>query len=388
MMGSVWMRLAPWSLVVVMSCAACAGCDDKKGTPPPKEEPPRLVDERKVPVTPPPVIPRAAPQVTGADKALDKPGEPGKPKIEGQAPQADRDLLATLSDLRATIAGGDMPGLLEGLAAGTLRMLGPAAKTGLSPQLVQQMGRMLDGEPTRIIYNGGRGVVEFGGGPLPRWAYFFLEGKTWKLDLSLRAPYKEPDKGEPDPLNKPISLAEATAGLTGKGQIKATIETSLGNIRCTLLEDFAPQTVAHWVGLARGLRAFKDTKLGKWVARPFFDGLIFHRVIPDFMIQGGDPLGVGTGGPGFSIADEFDTSAKMDKAGLLAMANSGPNTNGSQFFLTEKEAPWLTDRHTIFGLCDDIDVIKKIARVPKRSGGGDRPAEDVKIVKIGFARGS
>jgi peptidyl-prolyl cis-trans isomerase A (cyclophilin A) len=163
------------------------------------------------------------------------------------------------------------------------------------------------------------------------------------------------------------------------GKLTAIFETSLGTIHCTLRPDQAPNTVANFVQLARGEKAWTDPKTGQETKRPLYDGTIFHRVIPEFMIQGGDPLGNGTGGPGYEFADEVGSFSVFDKPGLLAMANAGPNTNGSQFFITESMPDYLNGKHTIFGDCDDQDVVKKIARVPSRS---DRPLTDVVIKHV------
>ena len=129
----------------------------------------------------------------------------------------------------------------------------------------------------------------------------------------------------------------------------AIFETSQGNIVVRLLEKEAPKTVANFVGLAEGTKEFTDVANGQKVKRNFYDGLTFHRVIPQFMIQGGCPRGTGTGDPGYKFADEFHPSLKHAKAGKLSMANSGPNTNGSQFFITHSPQPHLNGRHTVFG---------------------------------------
>ena len=143
--------------------------------------------------------------------------------------------------------------------------------------------------------------------------------------------------------------------------MNAVIETSLGTIRIELFPDKAPKTVANFAGLAEGTKEFTDIKTGKKIKKKFYDGLIFHRVIPEFMIQGGCPAGEGTGGPGYKFEDEIDPELKFDKSGRLAMANSGPGTNGSQFFITEVSTPWLNGNHTIFGqVTDGMDVVKKI----------------------------
>ena len=161
----------------------------------------------------------------------------------------------------------------------------------------------------------------------------------------------------------------------------AELDTTQGKIKIKLFSDKAPKTVANFVGLADGTKEFTDPKTGKKVKRAFYDGLIFHRVIPDFMIQGGDPRGTGTGGPGYTFADEFDASLKHDKPGILSMANAGPGTNGSQFFITDKPTPWLDGRHTVFGeVVEGLAVVQKIARVPKDSN--DKPLQDVVIKKV------
>ena len=177
-------------------------------------------------------------------------------------------------------------------------------------------------------------------------------------------------------------------GLKGKGdKITADIETSMGTLHCELFADKVPMTVANFVGLARGLKAFKDPRTGKAEKRPYYDGIIFHRVIPNFMLQTGDPLGQGTGGPGYRFADEFDPSLRHDRPGRMSMANAGPGTNGSQFFITEKETPHLDDKHSVFGQCKEIDLIKEIARVPKDPRDRSRPATPVTIKHIEIYRG-
>jgi peptidyl-prolyl cis-trans isomerase A (cyclophilin A) len=163
----------------------------------------------------------------------------------------------------------------------------------------------------------------------------------------------------------------------------AIFETSLGNIVIRLLEKEAPKTVENFIGLAEGTKEFTNEKTGKKEKRPFYDGLIFHRVIPDFMIQGGCPHGSGMGGPGYKFADEFHPSLRHSKPGKLSMANSGPNTNGSQFFITVAATPWLDNRHTIFGeVMEGQDVANKISAVPRdRSDRPDTPVT-IKQVKI------
>jgi peptidyl-prolyl cis-trans isomerase A (cyclophilin A) len=164
--------------------------------------------------------------------------------------------------------------------------------------------------------------------------------------------------------------------------IHATFQTSLGEIVVKLLPEKAPKTVANFVDLAEGTREWKDPKSGQSVKRPLYDGTVFHRVIPDFMIQGGDPLGTGTGGPGYRFEDEIGADNKFDRPGLLAMANAGPNTNGSQFFITEVPTPHLNRGHTIFG-----EVVKGFDLVPKiaRTGNAKVKLEKVTITRPGAA---
>ena len=167
----------------------------------------------------------------------------------------------------------------------------------------------------------------------------------------------------------------------------AVIETTMGNLRCKLFPKEAPKTVANFIGLADGTKDWTDPATGqKKHGVPLYSGTVFHRVIPNFMIQGGDPLGTGVGDPGYKFEDEIVPSLTFDRPGRLAMANAGPGTNGSQFFITEVATPWLNGHHTIFGQCDEasVELVKKIARVPK--GPRDRPTTPVRINKIVIER--
>ncbi len=196
-------------------------------------------------------------------------------------------------------------------------------------------------------------------------------------------------QGDRPPMPKTASapsaadLAKYTEGLEGEGVLMARLHTSLGIINCELYEKGAPLTVANFVGLARGMHPFKNPKTRQVEARPFYDGLIFHRVIPDFMIQGGDPLGLGSGGPGYKFANETSAALKHDKPGIMSMANSGPNTNGSQFFITEMAKPYLDGGYNVFGECMEIDVVGKIARVERR---GSKPNTPMVMKKVEIFR--
>ncbi len=158
----------------------------------------------------------------------------------------------------------------------------------------------------------------------------------------------------------------------------ATFKTSAGDIVVKLLPEKAPKTVENFVGLAEGTKEWTDPTTRQKVTRPLYDGTVFHRVIPDFMIQGGDPLGTGYGGPGFKFADEIGPDNRFDRPGLLAMANAGPNTNGSQFFITEVPTPHLNRGHTIFG-----EVVKGFELVPEiaRAGNGKTKLEKLVITR-------
>ena len=169
--------------------------------------------------------------------------------------------------------------------------------------------------------------------------------------------------------------------------LTATIKTNTGDINVNLFPDHAPKTVKNFTGLAEGTQEWTDPRVKAKTTAPLYDGTIFHRVIPGFMIQGGDPLGTGTGGPGYRFNDEAHPELTFDKPYLLAMANAGPNTNGSQFFITVAPTTWLNFKHTIFGEVADQpsrDIVDAIAGVP--TGSQDRPLDDVVIETITIHR--
>ena len=170
-------------------------------------------------------------------------------------------------------------------------------------------------------------------------------------------------------------------------ELYATLHTSLGPVRVKLFPDHAPKTVQNFVGLAEGSKEWTDPKTGKKGAGSLYAGTVFHRVIPGFMVQGGDPLGTGTGGPGYRFQDEFHPELQFDRPYLLAMANAGPGTNGSQFFVTVGPTPHLNMKHTIFGEVADQasrDTIDEIAATP--TGPMDRPRTDVVIESVEVER--
>ena len=166
----------------------------------------------------------------------------------------------------------------------------------------------------------------------------------------------------------------------------AHFTTSEGNFTARLFDDATPNTVANFTGLAEGSKEWTDPRTGQKVKKPYFNGTIFHRVIDGFMIQGGDPLGQGTGGPGYTFADEFSPKLRHSKAGILSMANRGPNTNGGQFFITLGATPHLDDRHSVFGeVVDGMDVVKKIGSTAT-SKPGDRPVKAITIESVAIER--
>jgi peptidyl-prolyl cis-trans isomerase A (cyclophilin A) len=184
--------------------------------------------------------------------------------------------------------------------------------------------------------------------------------------------------------SKDITPDTAAATTGTEANPVAVIQTTAGNFRCVLFKDEAPLTVENFIGLANGTKDWTDPVTGfKKHHVPLYTATIFHRVIPNFMIQGGDPAGTGMGDPGFKFKDEVHDDLLFDRPGRLAMANSGPGTNGSQFFITEVPVPHLNGNHTIFGQCDNINLVQKIAREP-RDPRDDKPLDPVTIVHINF----
>lgn len=173
----------------------------------------------------------------------------------------------------------------------------------------------------------------------------------------------------------------ASVSVPGQGQLYARLRTSMGDLIVQFYEAEAPRTVANFVALATGNVEWRDPRSGQKTSRPLYPGTIFHRVIPDFMIQGGDPEGTGRGGPGYRWGDEISPALRHDRPGVLSMANAGPNTNGSQFFITEVPTPWLDGKHAIFGqVIDNLALISRIARVDRDHN--DRPRTPVVLEQV------
>jgi len=181
----------------------------------------------------------------------------------------------------------------------------------------------------------------------------------------------------------PDAPAATAAAMTHPNGPTVVMDTSMGRITCKFYQQQAPKAVANFIALAQGTKDWTDPGTNKLQHnKPLYDGTIFHRVLPEFMIQGGDPAGTGMGDPGYKFEDEFDPNLGFDVPGRLAMANSGPNTNGSQFFITEVPTEYLNHKHTIFGQCDDpsVLVVKTIARVQR--DGDDKPVTPVVLKKV------
>ncbi len=173
----------------------------------------------------------------------------------------------------------------------------------------------------------------------------------------------------------------------GEGDLMVRLRTSLGDIHVRLHEVKAARTVQNFVGLATGKIEWTHPETGEVSSKPLYDGTIFHRVIPNFMIQGGDPKGLGTGGPGYTFNDEFHATLRHHKPGVLSMANSGGHTNGSQFFITEVATPWLDNKHSVFGeVLDGMDVVKAVARA-RSNPVNNKPREDIFLESVTPYRG-
>ncbi len=367
---------------LLMVGLALAGCDKKKPakTSPQTGAVPPAPTVKGAPAT------KTAPAKTGtptlaagtktATPTAKKPAPvAGKPAPAPAGPVARDTAKNLVASVQAMAARGD----IAGVARVSTKMSARGVRRFPPPQLTA----LFKGTIKDVKVNGGREVVVLDDGGKTKNIVTYKRGAGYELDIMKSMRWQEVTKGDADPLNTPITLAEATKGIEGSGTLYAKIATSMGDFNCELYEKKTPVTLANFIGLARGLRGFKDPKTGKWTKRKFYDGLAFHRVIPRFMLQGGDPMGNGSGGPGFTFKDEFHLDLRHTKGGLLSMANRGPNTNGSQFFVTEKDTPWLDDGHSIFGACAEVDLVKTITGVPKT---GSRPNTPVVIKTMTFYR--
>jgi cyclophilin family peptidyl-prolyl cis-trans isomerase len=203
----------------------------------------------------------------------------------------------------------------------------------------------------------------------------FRKGEEARPGMSL-AEIEAFNAAQGDPISGFFTLDEALDGVEGSGKLFVEFVTARGVIPCELFEQLTPVTVANFVGLARGLRPWYDRDRDEWVAAPYYDGTVFHRVIPGFMIQGGDPTASGRGNPGYVIPDEFNPELRHDDAGVLSMANKGPNTGSAQFFITLDATEHLDDHHTVFGRCTPEGMAVVIAIGDAARDSNDRPIAD------------
>jgi peptidyl-prolyl cis-trans isomerase A (cyclophilin A) len=216
-------------------------------------------------------------------------------------------------------------------------------------------------------------------------------GTTTKSKTGTASTTKTKTKTPATSSSKTTAAASTATAAKPSEPPQVVFDTPMGQISCVLFPDKAPKTVANFIGLANGTKTWTNPMTAQVnKSKSLYQGTIFHRVIPNFMIQGGDPLGNGTGSPGYSFEDEFSPDLRFDRPGRLAMANSGPNTNGSQFFITEVPTPHLDNLHTIFGQCDDasVEIVKAIARVPAdpRDNRPDKPVTIDKITILGVPK--
>jgi peptidyl-prolyl cis-trans isomerase A (cyclophilin A) len=337
---------------------------------------------QKSPPPPPPAAEVAGTGGGGPDGAPPSAAAPAlvpinpPPSREVPLPTAPADVVREAQVAAAT-------GERDRLVALVTRTSRDMARTLNADQLRPYLGATAPTGDTTL--EGARAVVSLERRPSSPVVVLLQENDRWRVDFRTTAGWRSADPGPKDRANRPVSLDAALAGLDGAGPLVAELATPLGTLRCRLFPERAPLTVANFVALARGLRAFVDPKSGAWTQRPFYDGLTFHRAVAGVLAQGGDPLGSGRGGPGYEIPDELDPSLRFDRAGIIAMANRGPNTNGSQFFVTARALPELDGRNTVFGVCDPVDLVARLAAVP--TGEGERPLEPLRLDSVTVTRG-
>ena len=276
-------------------------------------------------------------------------------RVHGRPPRADFPLPAVFARIRQIASVGEVRYLRPWLSQRTLDVV--ARQHGNSPVIPvapRTLWQHITGKVVGIEYAGSRAIVTLQRGQITDKLTFYVEGGTWRLDLGA-----DGRPTGPAPKKPAITLREATQGIPGRGPLVAVFQTTAGRFRCRLNDALAPETVTHFVGLARG-------KIGPVNAggrvRHFYDGLRFHAVAAGKLIQSGDPGGLGVGGAGLTIRDEFDPKLRHDRAGVLALASAGPHTGSSQFYVTLAAAPRLDDRHAVFGLCRDLDIVRAISR--------------------------
>ena len=235
-----------------------------------------------------------------------------------------------------------------------------------------------------VEVNGGLIALELDGPRAGSHIVAFYRDGDVLLDPAVSRRYRVSARRVDHPDNKSLSLAEATVGVKGVGKLRMTLKTTRGDINCEFHEERAPLAVATFVGLARGLRSFKLPTDENWTKRPFYTGLAFHKVLAGKMIASGSPTNDGKGGPGFSFRDEFDLDLRHDGPGVLGLVNEGPQTNGSQFYITAGRMPEYDDKHTVFGRCSDVGLVKVISQA--KTKGHATPESPVSIHNVEFFR--
>lgn len=282
-----------------------------------------------------------------------------KDRVRGIPPRTKYPLLAVFARIRQIASVGEVRHLLPWTTRATREHIARNHKDSpIMPIAPRTLWHRLRGDLLQLEYAGQRAMLSLKQPQGVRKLTFYVEAGSWRLDLT-----DVDGSAGAKPLPPQVSLAEATKGITGRGPLVAVFHTPLGRFRCRLHEGRAADTVAHFVGLARGLIGPVHT--GGRIRR-FYDGLRFHAAVPGKLIQGGDPTETGTGGAGVTIRDEFDPKLRHDRAGVLSLASAGPHTGSSQFFVTLVPAPRLDDRHAIFGQCRDLKVVRAIAaRAPR-----------------------
>ncbi len=280
-------------------------------------------------------------------------------------PPALEPLGQVVAALRARATPAGMATIADLLTpASVTRLRQPNGALAVLPVTLQSQ---IAGPFARVQLDGGRaGLISQQRG-FARTAWFYLQQGHWRLDAANTATWHPADPGPADPQNQPLTLAEATTELQGAGALYAVLHTSQGTVHCLLLEREVPELVAHFVGLARGKRAWRAQD-GTWQHKPLYDGLPFQRALPGIWAVTGDPSQKGPGGAGFHIADVLRLNVRHDKPGTLSLVSLGQaNTASSQIALFAKPAPWADDQHLPFGLCQELDVIEALSQQPARS---------------------
>lgn len=291
-------------------------------------------------------------------------------------PPAVETLGAVVAHLRQNATPAGMMQIAQWLTAASVeRLRQPNGTLALLPVTLQSQ---LAGPFDRVQLDGGRAALIAQHKGFARTAWFYLQDGHWRLDAASTAAWHPADPGPPDAQNQAIALADAVSDVQGVGALFAVLETSQGTVHCLLLEREVPELVAHFVGLARGKRAWRDPT-GLWQHKPLYDDLQFHRALPGIWAVTGDPSQKGPGGAGFHIADVLRLDLRHDKPGMLSLVTLGAaNTASSQIALFAKPAPWADDLALPFGLCREIEVIEALSQQPARSQ---------RLLRVTFQRG-